>query len=418
MSRRQTAHQRAYDYLKEQLANGGATEGVFLTEGVVAEQLGISRTPVREALLRLDAEKLVTLVPGRGAFVPQVTERGMREVMEVRELIETHAVTRLGTLTPRSLLDQLDAHIEDQRDLLGQDAAAFIDQDRAFHQSIVDASGSELLSELYASMRDRQTRMGIRAVLADEARFERVIDEHRAIIDALRAEDVAQAVAASRIHLRKHPPDPAGEEGCPVSDLRITCLQLEPRPAGSDAATYLEDVCEQIRAAGDADLIVLPELWHVGYFAFDRYEAEAAALDGPLTERLSALARELRITLHVGSVVESGAMLSNTSIVYGPDGDALATYRKIHVFGYGSREPELVEGGRHTSIFPVADAAAGMAICYDLRFPELFRATVDDVAIYVVPATASNCATATCSSSARSPSSAAPCARPRRSAPA
>lgn len=171
-----------------------------------------------------------------------------------------------------------------------------------------------------------------------------------------------------------------------MNELRVTCLQLEPRGTGG-GSSYVDDVCEQIRAVAGADLIVLPELWHVGYFGFDDYQAHATGFDGPLPQRLAALARELNTTLHVGSLIEAGSPRHNTSLVFGPGGSELARYRKMHVFGYQSREPEFIAGGERPSVFPLRGVEVGMAICYDLRFPELFRSIVDRVAVYVIPAT-------------------------------
>ncbi|MPZ87122.1 MAG: carbon-nitrogen family hydrolase [Nitriliruptorales bacterium] len=172
-----------------------------------------------------------------------------------------------------------------------------------------------------------------------------------------------------------------------MAALRVACLQIQPR-ADQTPADHFEEVAQQVRGAGDADLIVLPELWNVGYFAFDQYRDEAEPADGPTARRLSALAREVGSVLHGGSFVErADAALHNTSVVFGPDGATLARYRKVHVFGYQSRERQLVTGGDVLSTFPLGGAQAGLAICYDLRFPELFRAAVDDVALFVVPAT-------------------------------
>ncbi len=150
---------------------------------------------------------------------------------------------------------------------------------------------------------------------------------------------------------------------------------------------HVDDAVDLVRSTRGADLVVLPEMWHVGYFGFDNYEREAVALaESELLRRFSAVAAELGSTIHMGSVVERDGGLYNTSIVFGPDGAELARYRKIHVFGYGSRERELLTAGEEVVTFPLAEERAGMATCYDLRFPELFRSMVDDVALYVIPA--------------------------------
>ena len=102
-----------------------------------------------------------------------------------------------------------------------------------------------------------------------------------------------------------------------------------------------------------------------------RVEVSGRVVGGPVALRL----------------VEAGDDLHNTSVVLGPDGRQLARYRKVHVFGYESRERSLIAGGTELATFPIGGARAGMAVCYDLRFPELFRALADQVALYVVPAT-------------------------------
>ena len=123
-----------------------------------------------------------------------------------------------------------------------------------------------------------------------------------------------------------------------------------------------------------ADLVLLPELWATGYFAFDDYAATAEPLDGPIVQALSAAAKAASVTLYGGSIVErDGDRIFNTSLLFGPDGTLLHTYRKVHLFGYGSREQELLTPGS------TVDGHGTMALstCYDLRFPELFRAQVD-----------------------------------------
>jgi predicted amidohydrolase len=133
-------------------------------------------------------------------------------------------------------------------------------------------------------------------------------------------------------------------------------------------------VAAQVAAAG-ADLVLLPELWATGYFAFDDYAATAEALDGPLVTALGAIARDAGVTLHAGSVVErdGAGRLYNTSLLFDPAGTLVETYRKVHLFGYGSREQELLTPGEQVG----AHGQLALSTCYDLRFPELFRAQVD-----------------------------------------
>ncbi|WP_431780645.1 carbon-nitrogen family hydrolase [Streptomyces chumphonensis] len=145
-----------------------------------------------------------------------------------------------------------------------------------------------------------------------------------------------------------------------------------------------------VRAQRDADLVVLPELWTVGAFAFRDFESAAEpAAEGPTAEAMSAAARDAGVWLHAGSVVERGAdgALYNTSLVFGPDGDLVTTYRKIHRFGFDRGEATLMAAGTTPVTVQAAGTTLGLATCYDLRFPELFRALTDaGAALLVVPA--------------------------------
>jgi predicted amidohydrolase len=128
-----------------------------------------------------------------------------------------------------------------------------------------------------------------------------------------------------------------------------------------------------------ADLLVLPELWNVGYFGFDEYWARAESLTGPTVTTARGWAVDLGLHVHLGSIVEvdEAGRLYNTTVLIGPDGSTRTTYRKVHVFSYGSREQELLTPGSSVAVATVADIPAGVATCYDLRFPELFRGLVD-----------------------------------------
>ncbi|MFG2687846.1 carbon-nitrogen family hydrolase [Streptomyces sp. NPDC048405] len=139
-----------------------------------------------------------------------------------------------------------------------------------------------------------------------------------------------------------------------------------------------------------ADLVVLPELWTTGAFAFEDFDAAAEPLRGPTYEAMAKAASDAGVWLHAGSVPERAAdgRLYNTSLVFSPAGDLAASYRKIHRFGFDKGEAVLMGAGREPVTVAVPDTTTlGVATCYDLRFPELFRALVDAGAeILVVPA--------------------------------
>ncbi len=129
-------------------------------------------------------------------------------------------------------------------------------------------------------------------------------------------------------------------------------------------------------AATQAELIVLPELWHVGAFDIAAAREQAEPIDGPLVTGLSDLARSLGVWLHGGSIAEIDADGNhyNTSILFTPDGALAARYRKIHLFGFEGGETTLMSSGEEIVVIDTPIGATGLATCYDLRFPELFRA--------------------------------------------
>ncbi|MPV35539.1 carbon-nitrogen family hydrolase [Georgenia subflava] len=170
--------------------------------------------------------------------------------------------------------------------------------------------------------------------------------------------------------------------------MRVALVQVASPPEES-----VEDrrarVGQLVRSAAGADLIVLPELWGVGYFAFDSYAAAAETLDGPTVAWAADLARELGAHLHLGSLVEDvgNGRYRNTAVLVAPDGTVAHDYSKIHVFGYKSKEAELLQPGTQVAVSDTPFGAVGSTTCYDLRFPELWRRLVDTGAeLVVVPA--------------------------------
>ncbi|EPH44961.1 carbon-nitrogen family hydrolase [Streptomyces aurantiacus] len=136
-------------------------------------------------------------------------------------------------------------------------------------------------------------------------------------------------------------------------------------------------------------LIVLPELWPTGAFAYESFEAEAEPLQGPTYEAMAKAARAAGVWLHAGSIPERApdGALYNTSLVFSPEGELAAAYRKIHRFGFDKGEAVMMGAGTELVTVRTPETVLGLATCYDLRFPELFRGLVDAGAeVFVVPA--------------------------------
>ncbi|GAA0199603.1 carbon-nitrogen family hydrolase [Haladaptatus pallidirubidus] len=165
--------------------------------------------------------------------------------------------------------------------------------------------------------------------------------------------------------------------------MRLALAQIEIE--GGDVESNRKRAADAIESAAerDADLVSLPEIFNVGYFAFETYQRNAEALDGPTLTQISSLADEHDIGVLAGSIVEDLSLtdgetpaeegLANTSVFFDRDGNRRAVYRKHHLFGYESAEAEMLVPGESLGIVEFEDVTIGMTTCYDLRFPELYR---------------------------------------------
>lgn len=199
-AKRQPAAERVYAHVKRAVLDRSYEGGTLLTEGGVAEAVGVSRTPVREGLLRLEAEGLIKLYPKKGALVLPVSAQEIADVVETRLLIEEHAVRKVLP-AGEALLERLGELLRAHADHLGAgDLARAADSDRAFHAEIVRAAGNAILAHLYDQLRDRQLRMGVQILHADPRRIARNVEEHTEILNALRGGDAEAAIAVVRRH--------------------------------------------------------------------------------------------------------------------------------------------------------------------------------------------------------------------------
>jgi deaminated glutathione amidase len=166
-----------------------------------------------------------------------------------------------------------------------------------------------------------------------------------------------------------------------VADLlRVACVQLTSR---ADKAANLERAERLVAraAATGADLVVLPEKWNAIGSAAELHAAAEPLEGGESAEAMAGWARSHGITLVGGSITErrdGREKLSNTSVVFGPDGELLGLYRKIHLFdvevgGHVYRESEAEEPGAEPVVVQGEGWPVGLTVCYDVRFPELYR---------------------------------------------
>jgi DNA-binding GntR family transcriptional regulator len=197
-----SASDRAYSWTRERILDGTFAAGEMISEGEISGSVGVSRTPVREAFLRLASEGILELFPKRGAFVVPVTPAEMRDVIEARLLIEGWAVGVVAALPDRTAtvrkLEDCIAEMNAAR--LPDEKLRYYEADRKFHETIVAATENTHLATFYRSLRDHQLRISM-SLGSMRGRTERVHTEHQHIMAAIADGDADQAVTLVRRHV-------------------------------------------------------------------------------------------------------------------------------------------------------------------------------------------------------------------------
>ncbi len=168
--------------------------------------------------------------------------------------------------------------------------------------------------------------------------------------------------------------------------MRVAVLQLRADDS-EPQASRIERAAALVRAQAGADLVVLPELWVPGAFAYGGYDESASALPGPAVSAIAAAAPDISAHVVAGTFIEGDAgRRHNTAVLLSPRGDIAHTYRKVHLFGFDSGEATTLAAGDDVAVGLIDGVRFGMTTCYDLRFPELYRIFVDQGAeLFIIP---------------------------------
>lgn len=203
--RMQPAAERAYDFVKDKIIDGSFEPSQMLSEASLATEMGISRTPMHEAFLRLEVEGFLQLYPRRGALIVPISPQEIREVYEARLLVDSHCAEKICAMSDAEradIADQLDATIAEQDTALdGADLHAYTHLDARFHQIIMDGGANSLLAGLGHQLRERQQRFTATAIGRNVARARTFVDQHRTLADALRTGDLDAYLSALDTHL-------------------------------------------------------------------------------------------------------------------------------------------------------------------------------------------------------------------------
>ncbi len=200
-----SAGKRAYEWIRDAILHGEFAEGEFIDEVALSARVNTSRTPVREALQRLQVERYVDLVPRRGAQVRVVTATEMREIYQARFVLESDALRTIcrrqaGVPDAARLLVEEMERAGDSRDW-----NKFAQLDQLFHSAIVRHQRNGVIAELYDALQPRQVRLGTRTLVEAPARLGTIEREHRELVAAIERHDAGASVDVLRRHLREIP---------------------------------------------------------------------------------------------------------------------------------------------------------------------------------------------------------------------
>lgn len=198
-----TAVERVYGSVSAEIVGGDLEGGTLITEGDVAEQFNVSRTPVREAFLLMEAQGLLRLFPKKGAVVTTPNAREAAHLRQVRVMLESRAVELQAASQAEAQAGQtdrdvqaavlaadLDTLIAVQRDAAQRsDVPAFARADHQFHARVVAGSGNTIIDDFYAALGPRLARLTCLTVRANPAELQRFVDEHTQLATALAAGD-------------------------------------------------------------------------------------------------------------------------------------------------------------------------------------------------------------------------------------
>ncbi|MCL2717712.1 MAG: GntR family transcriptional regulator [Lachnospiraceae bacterium] len=190
-----------FNALRRAILTGRFKPGERLLEVHLGEQLGVSRTPIREAMRKLELEGLVTMIPRRGAVVAEMTVKSMRDVLEVRRTLDVLSVElaceRINADELKKLAEARDTFIAALRT---GNTATMAAADVAFHDIIVEATGNLRLKQLINNLAEQMYRYRF-IYLQDDIRHDMLVTEHEAIYSAIKAKNNEAAAIAARVHI-------------------------------------------------------------------------------------------------------------------------------------------------------------------------------------------------------------------------
>jgi len=190
-----------FNTLRKAILTGQLKPGERLMEVHLANRLGVSRTPIREAIRKLELEGLVIMVPRRGAEVARITEKSLKDVLEVRRALDALSVElACDRITQKDIRRLWDACGEFERAVREGEASVIASADVALHDIIVEATGNARLQQLVNNLSEQMYRFRF-VYIKEESRHDNLIAEHREIYESIVSRDKERAAAAAKLHI-------------------------------------------------------------------------------------------------------------------------------------------------------------------------------------------------------------------------
>lgn len=194
---------RVYQSIREDILSGRYEQNTELKEAAIGAELGVSRTPVREALRQLELEGLVTIIPNRGAYVNMITAKDVQDIYVLRSMLEG-LCARWATenITKEQLEDLEETLCLSEYHTGKENYEKLYELDSLFHEQLYAASNSRILKHILSDFHD-YVKMVRKATISSQTRSVKSTEEHRAIFEAVRARDADQAEALAKQHVKR-----------------------------------------------------------------------------------------------------------------------------------------------------------------------------------------------------------------------
>ncbi len=194
--------EEVFNTLRDQILKGELSPGDRLMEIHLADKLGVSRTPVREAIHMLEREGLAITIPRRGAQVAKMTEKDLSDVLEVREVLDELAITKACANVNEEIIKKLDSSVVDFREAVKTgDPKRIVEEDENFHHIIYEAADNPRLLSIVDNLKEQMYRFRFEYI-REEKNYDKLISEHNNLIEGLKNGDVEGVKSAMHTHLQ------------------------------------------------------------------------------------------------------------------------------------------------------------------------------------------------------------------------